>query len=1143
MFTNLKASGRKIAYVLIMLVFMSLTACTELGTTKEVAIFVESLPTKIEYKVGETLDVTGLVVKAAISDGTTTILQEGNEEGKYSISGFSSTTEGLKIVTISYKDFTAKFTVMVKATSIPISKVDGIIIAQMPNKTIYELVEEFSSEGIKVIAIREDGSTSEVNVSSYQITGFDSTSAGVKLVTITYETFTTSLQVTVLPASLTSIKVEELPAKLDYYIGDSLDTTGLVVKAYYSDSSEVILPYGNGETGYEIAEFDNTSVGVKTVTINFRNRSDSFEVNVAKLYHTVSFNNTGTIRFEQNEHNKLLTEPTRPRREGYHFIGWFIQQDDYMWDFAHDVVTKNMELTAKWVKLSATNVVVDAYLLEEERTQYTFKTLQELKEFNLANNSTVNFTPGVYWTDDYLDPHNANTPEHPGLVGITFAQSGLTFKGLTSNADDVRIAGNRGQTLGAAGNWNVIAIGTNFTAYNLTIANYCSVDLVYPRDPSQNVARRGDARVQAQTITSAGGTLDKMYFENVRFVSFLNLIAIGPTRAYYRNCYFQLTDDAIAGGGINVYENCTFDFYGSHPSYGGSTVMAAFLKCTFNFFNGSSEFYFAKSGGNWTLIDNVFKGPKETIYWENVQRADVKHYVYGNVYEDGTPVRFAPEYPDATFYLDDETVRIFKSDSGYNVYNLLKGTDGWDPTIGSTNEGFKFSLSASPSTVESSNASNEIVITPSFYPSNFFTFADLRFEYSEDLFELIPTTDNKLHLRAKLNQQGVVIQGKVIATAPNGLKAQVTINIRPEIVPSPVLQGEANILVVDGVAKLNYVYDHLNYNDHSDIKWYRGDTKGAKDLLVGVTTLNNPFKNYELSRGDIGKYLTAVITPKYEFSPYGTEIITVEMDRVIVETDITDINTISTNFANIVWTGRSLSDKDVWYADTIKPSDVTQAWTPSTNNPWTYVMGDNGGAMNVPGLRTSTQGARLLYQPSGEYTDIILNLDFTPEKSAGQGFGSATDQYLEVYIKWDPVTKTGYALRFQRLATDPLNNNQPIPSSGNSVRVSVIEYVNGIKNILPGSYYESSCYMPDSHLEFKLVDNVISVRVTTNSPQSETQAKYELPHTYEYTYTLPEPSTNLSGAFGFQFTGTVSAGNRTLLENLEVILKPAVPTE
>ena len=43
---------------------------------------------------------------------------------------------------------------------------------------------------------------------------------------------------------------------------------------------------------------------------------------------------------------------------------------------------------------------------------------------------------------------------------------------------------------------------------------------------------------------------------------------------------------------------------------------------------------------------------------------------------------------------------------------------------------------------------------------------------------------------------------------------------------------------------------------------------------------------------------------------------------------------------------------------------------------------------------------------------ITLNVD--PSKTAGQGFGSATGQYMDICIKFDTRTLTGYALRIIR---------------------------------------------------------------------------------------------------------------------------------
>jgi hypothetical protein len=77
--------------------------------------------------------------------------------------------------------------------------------------------------------------------------------------------------------------------------------------------------------------------------------------------------------------------------------------------------------------------------------------------------------------------------------------------------------------------------------------------------------------------------------------------------------------------------------------------------------------------------------------------------------------------------------------------------------------------------------------------------------------------------------------------------------------------------------------------------------------------------------------------------------------------------------------------------------------------------------------------------------------------------------------------------------------------------------------------------MPGARLVFKLVGNVLSADVTTESVQSNTQVGYNLPPEIHFSVTLPEV-TSTSGGFGFQFTGTTSAGNRTELEGLTVTL-------
>ena len=66
-------------------------------------------PTKTEYLVGEELDLTGMVVTATYTDGTTKIV----EHSKLTVSGFDNTTAGEKQITVTYEGKTATFIVNV----------------------------------------------------------------------------------------------------------------------------------------------------------------------------------------------------------------------------------------------------------------------------------------------------------------------------------------------------------------------------------------------------------------------------------------------------------------------------------------------------------------------------------------------------------------------------------------------------------------------------------------------------------------------------------------------------------------------------------------------------------------------------------------------------------------------------------------------------------------------------------------------------------------------------------------------------------------------------------------------------------------------------------------------------------------------
>lgn len=87
------------------------------------------------------------------------------------------------------------------------------------------------------------------------------------------ETFT----VTIKEKSLTNISVLSRPDKLTYVAGEPIDTSGLVVAAYYDNG------YVERITDYTISGYDKDLVGKQTITVNYKGIETTFKVNVLPI--------------------------------------------------------------------------------------------------------------------------------------------------------------------------------------------------------------------------------------------------------------------------------------------------------------------------------------------------------------------------------------------------------------------------------------------------------------------------------------------------------------------------------------------------------------------------------------------------------------------------------------------------------------------------------------------------------------------------------------------------------------------------------------------------------------------------------------------------------------------------------------------
>lgn len=78
--------------------------------------------------------------------------------------------------------------------------------------------------------------------------------------------------------TLSNISVITLPKKTDYLIGENLDTTGMAVKAKYSDGTSTLI------TSYLVSGFDSSKAGTSVVSVSYSEngitKTTSFSVNV-----------------------------------------------------------------------------------------------------------------------------------------------------------------------------------------------------------------------------------------------------------------------------------------------------------------------------------------------------------------------------------------------------------------------------------------------------------------------------------------------------------------------------------------------------------------------------------------------------------------------------------------------------------------------------------------------------------------------------------------------------------------------------------------------------------------------------------------------------------------------------------------------
>lgn len=722
---------------------------------------------------------------------------------------------------------------------------------------------------------------------------------------------------------------------------------------------------------------------------------------------------------------------------------------------------------------------------KQRKSPFVFTDFKEAVA-HLGDSCTLYIAPGVYWVDDPYHPETVVGENGREPFGCVIHTKTLHLVGLDSDARNVVLASQRGQTQGAVGNFTMLDIWCDsLTVENMTMGNYCNVDLDYSLNPALSRKKRSTTITQAHVGYVHGKSLKA---RNVRFISRLNLNPLnGAQHSIYEDCHFECTDDAL--NGTALYRHCEIDLYGQKPFWSTFGQGAMFVDCDFNVMGENREMYFCKQGGPVTLIDCRYHAPTDSIYigWTAYPQPWLRCY-QKNFTLNGKPYVIGSRQPENTLVMDAVDMRTDQP-----------------PYVRINRHEAELQVGGEPLRLHVDGEGRNVVwrIQPPY----------------DQIAYLSQTTGDSTTVRVACETIGEPISFPVTAYAvgtgtANGV-AVCQVTIQPPLLTPPAFLDNPVIRIENGVAHLDYRLDLQGHRDESWIAWSRLDDDDCHKEAVLSWSNDGPQREYRLRPGDVGRRLMATIRPKHDRSLQGS--MTELASKLIEDTDIIGRDSLVTDFSDIRcgWSHALLPD--TWRADGFKPEDTKDyEWSFDPTQPmWEYGEGFNGAVGK--GLLQKQRGARLMYTPYARtYGDMMLTLEVDPTKTAGQGFGSATGQYMDVCLKFDTQSLTGYGLRIIRTT-----------KHAKAVDFYLVEYHQGKVRAITEPV-SSTCYRTGCTITLTVEGNQLSAHVETKTPKPKDSP---LPHSVDLTTRISQLPF---GGIAIQHTGSCGEST-TMLHRLKTI--------
>ncbi|MDE6371503.1 MAG: hypothetical protein K2K92_08455, partial [Duncaniella sp.] len=488
-----------------------------------------------------------------------------------------------------------------------------------------------------------------------------------------------------------------------------------------------------------------------------------------------------------------------------------------------------------------------------------------------------------------------------------------------------------------------------------------------------------------------------------------------------------------------------------------------------------------------------------------------------------------------TFLMKAYKVTLPDGKTIYNTPNLLGGNDGWDPLghlpeirraealTGERLTGLPVAMKIKADRKDLAPQDDHLTLTASErlwgdYDCNP-TSSSIRWSAPSTLSITGATGANAHAVSANTYPQSV--ECVIDAATESGLKGATCVRIAPFLLDAPAITQTPAIEHEKQSLKLNYALTESDEADNSYIVWYRSTRPDLSDSTAVRHGRGLTAQTYPLTPADKGHYISATIFPRRANTRQG-EGVNASYDRPVSGGMIGLLprkeSSLSTSWAEIPVRRSAPGRKGFWQFDSYKPADTAgHDWVADEQLSWYYGHGEDAASEGL-GLVQATKGARLSYIPMRDgCRKMTLSLVAEPCKGPGQGFGSATSQYMDICVKFDPVTLTGYGLRIERT-----------PEFDKAVTFTLVRYADG--KVTPISDPQpTSCFRNPCTIKVDITDSNIVATASTGAPDVTVSNPAIKPHVL---LTAPVDKTSDTGLM-IQHTGSVGA-SATLLRDLNV---------